>query len=542
MGPNVLAKLHVPAEVADKLIVHSPRNGSSIRLRRRASRLLQLIVLGSAALHTAFRGTSSLAQAGTANAAAPPPALPPPADGGGAPPNSSSSLLDLPKGTLGTGAFLLFVIICYGSSYASAKRLLAAEANTPEPAASGEKKKKPRIDAFDSLRFFLIAYIASGHFIATSTSNPVLLKLTTQINVVVGAFFVLSGYVAAYTTTELGERKGSARLNNAVEFAVTRIMGFWPLHLMVLFLFSWVFIWVDVSFNGPITALWHGFLSVMMLQAWFPASGEIWNAPTWFLSAFAFCLIVLPYGLRLLALQKKSELRRTLVFLAVLCFLPRLGYSDDLKAWDILEGTLSAKKHPNYLLFNAVRFSPFLASLEVLMGATACRLVMLDSEQDSGKTDSPMWPLIGMLSIIGLRATGIITMNDMLVRSIAFIPLWIVFLMRLHRQSTGPGGAQKMLPNLLCRPALLFLGGISFPIFIVHGPIGQVFFKKAVAKKLWGGMLAQPRPDGIHWFFGVYWVAVLLMAILLQKCFVESSKVKEASKRLQGAILGQFVG
>jgi len=360
--------------------------------------------------------------------------------------------------------------------------------------------------------------------------------------VVVGAFFVLSGYVAAYTTTELGERKGSARLNNAVEFAVARIMGFWPLHLMVLFLFSWVFIGVDVSFNGPITALWHGFLSVMMLQAWFPSSAEIWNAPTWFLSSFAFCLIVLPYGLRLLALQKKSELRRTLVFLAVLSLLPRLGYSDDLKAWDILEGSLSAKKHPNYVLFNAVRFSPFLASLEVLMGATACRLVMLDGEQDSGKTASPMWPLIGMLSIIGLRAKGIITINDMLVRTIAFIPLWIVFLMRLHRQSTGPGGAQKMLPKLLCMPPFLFLGGISFPIFIVHGPIGQVFFKKAVAKKLWGGMLAQPRPDGIHWFFGVYWAVVLLMAILLQKCFVESSRVKEASKHLQVAILGLLVG
>ena len=59
-----------------------------------------------------------------------------------------------------------------------------------------------------------------------------------QINVVVGAFFVISGYVAAYTTTELGQRKGSKRLDNAVEFVVTRIMGHWPLHLVVLLIFS----------------------------------------------------------------------------------------------------------------------------------------------------------------------------------------------------------------------------------------------------------------------------------------------------------------
>jgi hypothetical protein len=105
-------------------------------------------------------------------------------------------------------------------------------------------KKKPRIDAFDSLRFFLIAYIASGHFIHTATRNPIVLSLISQINVVVGAFFVLSGYVAAYTTTELGERKyNAARLDNPVQFAVSRIMGFWPLHMLVLLVFSPMFFW-----------------------------------------------------------------------------------------------------------------------------------------------------------------------------------------------------------------------------------------------------------------------------------------------------------
>ena len=28
-----------------------------------------------------------------------------------------------------------------------------------------------------------------------------------------------------------------------------------------------------------------------------------------------------------------------------------------------------------------------------------------------------------------------------------------------------------------------FLGGISFPIFIVHGPLGQLFYKKAGSEK-----------------------------------------------------------
>eukprot|EP00439_Symbiodinium_sp_Y106_P019908 s5753_g2.t1 len=146
---------------------------------------------------------------------------------------------------------------------------------------STETKKKPRIGALDSLRFILIAYIASGHFIHTATRNPFLLRLISQINVVVGAFFVISGYVAAYTTTELGQRKGSKRLDNAVEFVITRIMGHWPLHIVVLLLFSPVFLFVDISYSGVATAAWNGFISIFMLQAWFPTSAEVWNAPTW---------------------------------------------------------------------------------------------------------------------------------------------------------------------------------------------------------------------------------------------------------------------
>lgn len=407
------------------------------------------------------------------------------------------------------------------------------------PQADTQPKKKPRIDAFDSLRFVLIAYIATGHFIAVCTSNPLILRAVTQINVVVGGFFVLSGYVAAYTTTELGERKGSKRLDNVVEFAVTRIMGFWPLHMLVIAIFGPMFFWVDATYSGVKTALWHGFLSAGLLQAWFPLSGEIWNAPTWFLSAFAFALVVLPYALRVLALQSKVELRRTLLFLTAVSAVSKISYSYDLRAWNIMEGMLSAKTHPNYALFNAVRFSPFAAVLEVLMGAAACRLVMLDEDKEPGLTGSAFVPLLGMLAVMALRTAGIIAINDLLVRSLVFIPLWIMFLMRIHRESVG--GTPQLLPKLLCQPVLQYLGKISFPIFIVHGPIGQLFFKKAVAKQVWGRMLAEPLPNSIHPFFAVFWLTVLVAAALAQKYFIENNAVKKASNSL-GAALQKALG
>lgn len=101
------------------------------------------------------------------------------------------------------------------------KETVAAVAAAP-PAA---RSKKPRLPYLDSLRFFLIAYIATGHFIAFASPSLFVAKLFSQVNVVVGAFFVLSGYVAAYVATELNEYKASARIKPAVSYFVGRVAG-----------------------------------------------------------------------------------------------------------------------------------------------------------------------------------------------------------------------------------------------------------------------------------------------------------------------------
>lgn len=442
---------------------------------------------------------------------------------------------------VGTIALTLCVAAWHLQSGRSAVALQAAEKGKADATeAAPAKKKKPRIDAYEACRFILIFYIASGHFIATATKNPLILKLVSQINVLVGGFFALSGYLAAYTTTELGvlrPPKCEDRLDNAVKFVVPRVLGFWMLHVFVLLLFSPMFFWVDATYSGPLVALWHGFISVFMLQSWFPLSAEVWNAPTWFLSALSFAFMVLPYGLRILAGQKKSELRRTLVILTLLSLIPKIGYSYDLRgAWGIMEGVMSARSHPNYALFNNVRFSPFAALGEVLMGAAACRLVMLDTDEEKA-TGSALIPLAAMVGLVVARALGLVSMNDMIVRALVFIPLFLVFLMRLHRTSVGPGGADNPLVKILNNRVLQWLGGISFPIFIVHGPIGQVFYKKAVATKLFGGSLARYGPG----MFGVWWIVVIAFSWLLNEFYVKSDTVKKASANLGNAICARLL-
>eukprot|EP00899_Mesostigma_viride_P017174 jgi/Mesvir1/25458/Mv01727-RA.2 len=378
------------------------------------------------------------------------------------------------------------------------------------PAAKPEKAKKPRLPAFDACRFFLVAYIATGHFIAMATKDQLILRMFSQINVAVGAFFVLSGYLAAYTSSEIGKYEASPRLQPEVGYFLGRVSGFYPTYLLIQALFAPVFLFADLTFNGPIKTALHALITTSLSQAWFPGHAELWNAPTWFLSALAFAMLVLPYVLPRMCKFDKKALKATLVTLTVVSVLAKLGYSYGTNSWTALDGMLAGKQHANLLLFNTMRFHPFYALIEILMGATAARLVMLDGVDPKDKvqavkegdpaplSQSALIPLLGMVGIILARGFGWVAINDMLTRGLIFIPLTIAFFMRLHRESLSGNGP---VAKALSWGPLVALGNLSFALYIVHGPVGQVMYKKVIATKLFGGPLS-----AYPWAFPV-WIA-----------------------------------
>ena len=208
-------------------------------------------------------------------------------------------------------------------------------------------------------RFFLISYITVGHFIACCTKDAFALKLLSQVNVVVGAFFVLSGYVVAYTCTELGEYKASPRIKPAPQFVASRIMGFYPLYLLAQ-LASDGYLCTRITCTTAPSPPRGALITFTLTQAWFPAHAELWNAPTWFLSALALPprrspsrFPPSPAGATRPQDRHGRPHRR----------LPhrkdRVFY--DTAGWFFMEGMMGPKTHPNWLLFNATRFSPFMA-------------------------------------------------------------------------------------------------------------------------------------------------------------------------------------
>lgn len=392
------------------------------------------------------------------------------------------------------------------------------------------KKKRVRLTALDGIRALLALHIVLGHFLRFAKPNDFLMKFFAQVNITVGAFFAISGYVTAYTSTEVGEQKASAKLTDtpAQKWWLSKVMSFYPMHWLVLLLFSPMFLYSDLTVKGWPTAAINGLLSVTLTQAWMPMHAEVWNAPTWFLSSLAFSLAVMPFCLPKIATMDKKALRKTTGWLWLVNLLPVLGYILDHNIW-LVEGMTAPKHHPALAVFNTQRFHPVFNVAEILMGATMCRLAMLDDDKENKLPKPTNWmstavPLLGCLGILMGRASGLIPdCSDLLVRSLIFTPLFLKFVQGSHRNTVA--SAWDPVSNFLSNKALVWLGGLSFPIFVMHGPLGQVFYKRLIAGKLWGGVLWGPQ------YFALYLASVFVSAILLQKLFLQNKAVGNWSKK-----------
>ena len=163
------------------------------------------------------------------------------------------------------------------------------------------------------------------------------------------------------------------------------------------------------------------------------------------------------------------------------------------------------------------------------MGAVACRLVMTDNAPDRtmeqrkedgavGALTAPFTLAVAMVGLLAARAFAFVNgvtlpVNDMIVRGFVFIPLWCLFLMQVHRASVS-SESNGGLTEILAKPFLVFLGGLSFPLYLLHGPLGQLFYKKVIAKQLFGATMASYFS---YKFFPVYVGITVLCSYYLTK-------------------------
>merc|ERR1712127_346002 len=105
--------------------------------------------------------------------------------------------------------------------------------------------------------------------------------------------------------------------------------------------------WKGISFQG--------FLNYSMLQAWFPKEAEIWNQPTWFLSALTFSNLTMPtLVLPQVASLSRRGVQKLFAGLTAISLLQKVSYSETAHFHS--NALNAAKTHP--LIWNLTRFHP----------------------------------------------------------------------------------------------------------------------------------------------------------------------------------------
>lgn len=405
--------------------------------------------------------------------------------------------------------------------------------------------RHPRIDCIDGCRFFLVLPLIIGHFIRFGTSNQRLLKVLTQQNVFIAGLFIISGYVTGYKNTNLRDLGCEQAMMERPELWFwKKVMGYYPLHFLVSVLFAPMFVSIDMwTQSSRRTTALHAALNFSLMQAWFPTEAKIWNPPAWVLSAFTFVNATLPtMVLPLVASLRKDGLRKLLLGLGVLSALQKVSYS---QASSFVVGR---QQSPASHLWNVTRFNPIWAAVEATMGIAAVRDVMLDglkedAEGSNGVTttgrkdevqprsepallENPLVYFLASYASILLRLTRF-NLNDAMIRSTIFAPLFVKFLQAMHRDCLSDSPA--LITRFFGSHTMARLGSLAFPMYLWHVPIGMLFYKRAVATRLWGKVM--PRA-----FFPVYFLIVAIFAHLTSEGFVKTKAVQRWAASIAQAL------
>lgn len=291
--------------------------------------------------------------------------------------------------------------------------------------------------------------------------------LILQGHLAVDFFFLLSGFILAYTyVTADGKVHGGAR-----PFWVARVARIYPVYLLGLALAFWPYILHGVN---PHDAASSGVSHLLMLQAWIPST-QAWNQPSWSLSVEAFFYVLFPLLLPLIARRGRRGLWLVFVGAWVLLVLTLLALNEFGSSTDL--SSLAGWR-------SIVRYNPLPSTPEFVAGAALGVLFV--------RHGASAFPLIRRLTSFGFDvfiAGAAIALAGALMLLFKFgirsdgidfaagatMPLLSVLIVLLAFQ-------RGVIAALLVRPVVVWLGEISYGVYILHDPLWQLLRMFAAAQ------------------------------------------------------------
>jgi peptidoglycan/LPS O-acetylase OafA/YrhL len=346
--------------------------------------------------------------------------------------------------------------------------------------------RRRELPALTGVRFLAAWYVVMFHALpglAHRYPVPQLLQaFLSNGYLAVGLFFLLSGFILAYTYE--GQIDGASARKRFWEARFARIYPVYLLSLVLSYTFA-----ASLPFSTRLAVLG-------MVQAWNPFNPDIagaWNYPAWTLSTEAFFYLCFPFVVPWIS--RKSDralfwLTGALLAVCVIGHTPVMGLGD----W---------KNHAAFL--EKVIPLPVLRVPEFLVGVTMGLQFLRDQtaqEQTAqGRTSRPLrvYPAVfAMLAALSLSLGNWV--------SIVIVP-FSVLVYELAR-----GGS--WLAKFLSTRVMILLGGASYAIYLLRLPVttwGRTAMSGLPARFVGFGELLVP-------------IILILLCILVFRCWEEPAR------------------
>jgi peptidoglycan/LPS O-acetylase OafA/YrhL len=342
------------------------------------------------------------------------------------------------------------------------------------PAADLPHPSVQPLDALTSLRFIAAMLVLVYHYSVVHLGDAPRTDLPSLGFVGVSFFFLLSGFILSYSYRTVNFSIGQNRRN----FYWARVARIFPAFLLSL-VFALPFFWLDLQriTSPPLHVLFasSAVLAPLGLHAWVPGAACALNCPSWSISTEFFFYLIFPFVFPLIDGRPRLWMGLCLAIWAAtiaLCSLVWSQLGHGLSIMDRLDADAIAG-----LASQFVRYFPVMRVAEFLLG-----ILLFVFWERVGKR-LPSAALFGAFAVAlaallacRSRVPDIVMHNGL--TALAWAPL-ILLGANLRR---GP----------MLWPAWVFLGRISFSLYLVHETVLSVMH--ALDKHLLGGTVLSLSP------------------------------------------------
>ncbi|MCS0503092.1 acyltransferase family protein [Ancylobacter mangrovi] len=347
--------------------------------------------------------------------------------------------------------------------------------------------QKSRPDALTGLRFFaalgVVIFHLNGNFGVPAVEYPLGHGVTL--------FFVLSGFILTYVYEDV---KGPRRLR---AFYIARFARVWPLHFVTFI--AAIVLAVNTVFPTPFETAAIAGLNLVLLQSWWPTMGAAFsfNAVSWSLSNEAFFYALFPVLRRNLSRNWHWKLGASLL-------------SGFMIAWATAVLSIPMTGAPSTITAEALGLvNPLSRLFQFMVGMCCClawmrfrhllpRSFILASAVEIGIVIFGWWLGYHMTEMRGLDIVFGERVQLWMNLSNGLVPAFALLIIAL---ANGNG----IISRLLAVPPMVFLGEISYAIYMVHFIILVVITRFVEGLAAWPPWLA----------LSVYLVLTLTVSTLL---------------------------